>query len=1511
MSFMTEQKEEGVKQPSFLAPVAETQATESDQYQRKMAMMAATVNGDRGDYATDFGNKYEEMYAKKESNERRKAASARINRLSTDVQEAINEGDSTADMLRDSVQYLVDQEQAEKQYALEQEFIHDTERFRDENPAWADMRVLNKDFAAKRAEDNEKDLIIRNALERMSFDIEAEDSFLGDTVDIVTDMATVGIQNLVSFLHAGDWNGGAAEIRRKGHELRQLPVEELPEALEAMRADLTAGSALLKADDERALKHMQAALGKEDMGAITAEALMISLFDAVPVKLGAATKLIPESEALMAARLGAGQRVSDAASRILRTREVPAESAVDSVEEAIELSLPIRVGGTDSVDGLSAGIRADLEANTKALEELKTIAQPDRLDPEELADAMQKTVERHKRLTTNQQITHTDVSYDGTSYSFDIIQGTKAGNPYASEATAKAAQKKAKIGGDVFQSAEGGWYIKHKQVVSESMVDKGFQNLVPVNTAKRWLQAPKAFVDNYTGRQGTAAGAVEARTAGVIKKMYNDHIRKLPSKDFDKVFQIADQGLEEAKWFSPEELANRYRVAHHEPISDAQVKAYMTARQISDFSHFTENHAAYVQANAKGLQTVTLPGVIQESFNGRVITEAKGMTEALGHRVYDATSNTFYQLDQRAYEAIQKRKLVMVRPEDASWTVELLGEGASYIVTGARQAKAAPLKYEQVGYVAGGRVSYKDKFFVGQVRSGKFEDGTRYQLRPKTHRSATTQLEAEKYVNMHNEAFELVKWWKEFGGKKGKRARDRKGEAPITRAEMNKKILAVTGKSLDDYLRFIEVEKFDINTPMHFRKDRQAPKPDFDMREQVMMYDPQSMSSGFGVNKAGRLSARTDSRLKNVAEDDAVQMDFISSLTKSTDSAISAGSYTDFKISSVNRFNTTFRKYFENADRYSPYDIATGKAPIHKETPPEVANQIKAHTAYIKSVLRQPSEWDAAVQNTMDKFAHFVESKTDGTKVAKAGKYVSTKISDIGDPIGRIRGINFDLNLGMFNPAQLFMQANSVLTGLSLSPKHGMAAFKDIPGMRYALITGDSPTAEYLAKATKNPELIEQVEQFKRLGFNDFGANLAMMDSQSTLGATTNRLASNVQRTREAGRFFFQEGERYGRLMAYSIARRKFKELDHTALKMDSNVAGRDADNWIREETDRLLLSPNADNNQLFTKGITALPTQFWSYMGKMTDAVLTGSGGRYTGAERARLIGGQALFYGAAGVPLADWALDKYQKETGATMDETASKFIHNGLIDTMIFTASGGTMDTDFSASSGLGGFVGQMTDNLWENPISTVAFGAAGSKASGAWKMMGDTARMYSLWHNPTVEGVTAVSLAGLQGVFSSMDKVTRGILAYNTGIWFSKHGAALADVSEAEAIASIFGIKPQSEADLFAAFADRKEDREKYVRDVSRSLERLHSQWERANTPAEKEHIQSLINTFSNIHNQSGYFPEVIHEVGKIKRTRTLEEGVERKLNDAYLAGKKVNTTYMSSEAKEEILRGIEE
>ena len=1422
-----------------------------------------------------------------EQDQRLKAYNASIFKETQKLMTNINDGVVDTGVLADSIGLIEKKRREEDEYAMEKAAVEKLQDFAMSNPDWADLRLAHRDIIDEIAEQSKKDLVIRSYLEREKV-YEEESGMIGEFFDDAGEilLSLVG-DDVISRLRMNGWHLSADYIRQRGQEIRALPIEQIPQALADFHAEVLDKSSILLEDDEDALAALNVAFGDKSVIDSHDMGLAVDTIMTLPFLSG-----LKAMKATYKATGNVAMAAKDAA-KVLSTKEVEG-TAYETVESAVVDSMPVSPVTFGS--SMSPAIQMEIKTFEEALAAIKNQQGFERLKPEEVGNAVKLRANQLKKIYGKDNIETMNVRFNDEKgvYEMDILIGKRDGTGYSSEASIQGFMSKAKIQGDVVLT-ENGYFIKQTQNVTESMADQGFTNYKSINVMKRVLQSPKSFVDEFIGNVGTTAAFNEARVHGVVKDIYNKSIGKLKTQEFQEVADILNRGLVEEKWYEPTELRAKFSQRWGKDITEAQEKAYYASQQISDFGYFIQNRAVYQQAAAKGLDSVKLSFTKQGYFNGNVFTDpADFAKQATNARIYDAGKNAVVRGTPEELERLSKQGYLLIRPENPSWTIDEFGEGASFIATkSGKSVEIAPLQFNQLNYLAGGRRVYSEPFFIGQRRTGTFSDGTKYQLAPSIFRSAPTRGEAESWIAKHDEANKII-----LAVREGK----------VAASEADDTIRLLTGKNTREYEEFLEEEGINPSVKLEYKKDREdfpMSEEDFEKSDMIRMYNPEAIESGFGTPRTGRLSARGE-KLKSVNEADAPVLDFISALNESTDQAIKMGVYNDFKIGSVNRFNTSFRKYMEDADRMTPYELAT-KGVIKeslKKSNPKLYNAIKGHQFYINSLLRNRTEWDEFIQTQVDKFATSVEGLGD------TGKTISTRIHASGaNPIEKIRSINYDLNLGMFNPRQLFQQANSAVVGISLDPKNGMLAMKEVPLMRYALIANDNLTTVALGNiasklAGKNAdEIIKSVEQFRRLGFNDFGTGLAMMDAQNTLGATTNRLASKIARTREAGRIFFQEGERYGRLTAYSIARHKYADKFP-----GKDMFSKEADNWIRVETDRLLLSPNSDNNQLFTKGAASIPTQFWSYMGKLSDAILTGSNGRYTPAERFKLVAGQALFYGSAGIPLADYALDSAEKSSGVTFDPVAAKMLHNGLIDTMLFVVSGGEYNTDFSASSGLGGFWSQMMQNLSENPISTVVGGATGSNLSGAMKAMSNTANVYGLWTNPNPEAVTMTALAGVGSLVKSLSVATQAMMAYNTGIWFDKYGRPLAGVTKGEAIASIGGFNPQVISDVYKILSDDKAATQQYVDEVASVLQQLYIRYNNAETDVERQEIQDLVNALSITSMQSGYSKLAADKFMMFTKSKTYYDALILKQTEKVQSGMYgTNTNLLTIEQREELSR----
>lgn len=306
----------------------------------------------------------------------------------------------------------------------------------------------------------------------------------------------------------------------------------------------------------------------------------------------------------------------------------------------------------------------------------------------------------------------------------------------------------------------------------------------------------------------------------------------------------------------------------------------------------------------------------------------------------------------------------------------------------------------------------------------------------------------------------------------------------------------------------------------------------------------------------------------------------------------------------------------------------------------------------------------------------------------------------------------------------------------------------------------------------------------------------------------------------------------------------------------------------------------------------------------KLSDAMLTGAGGRYTAAERARLAGSQVLFYGAGGLPFLEYLMDSALPE--GPMNPTMYKGLHNGLLDTIVFVASGGTMDTNFSDYNSISGFYEMMLDNMLENPALALMAGATGGNLSGAWSVMQETAKNLDLIENPTPEGVTEVGLMGVVSLVKSMSLATRSAIAYNTGIWQNKHGKQIGEITKGEAVAALMGAYPQVEKDVINHAMLGKENRKKYVEDVSDAYVHLLRRYHAAETTKERDQLRETISSLGSINRNGGYQGEVAAAIRRKLGKSTFQKIAHDDIMRAMYRGRDVdlNSSVLNKEQRKE-------
>lgn len=245
------------------------------------------------------------------------------------------------------------------------------------------------------------------------------------------------------------------------------------------------------------------------------------------------------------------------------------------------------------------------------------------------------------------------------------------------------------------------------------------------------------------------------------------------------------------------------------------------------------------------------------------------------------------------------------------------------------------------------------------------------------------------------------------------------------------------------------------------------------------------------------------------------------------------------------------------------------------------------------------------------------------------GRYLNRMILDTSTEgiSAAIRGASFHLLLGLFNPAQLPIQASGAFVAMTVHPVHGLKAVGQMLGYATmdALLGSKANKLEALKAMKAKGFDLDGYEAWDRSGLREsilksnLDYNSVFTDMPYDAGVL-NKILSNSS-------FFHKSGELVSARVAFATAynywraTNKSGEVTNEALKA------------ILARTETFRLNMTKANSAKFQQGLLSIPTQFEQVNTKFFEKLL--GRGELTKAEKARLFVGQFVLFGASGIPL------------------------------------------------------------------------------------------------------------------------------------------------------------------------------------------------------------------------------------------------------------------------------------
>jgi hypothetical protein len=1132
---------------------------------------------------------------------------------------------------------------------------------------------------------------------------------------------------------------------------------------------------------------------------------------------------------------GAKELSAKEVAQILTSPPPPnADAAVHALgAEAVEDLIALRKPGAIP-EGISTYAKNALEENQNKIDSaLSATKAPSRLtQPEELT--MREAINTQLKGEYGDSLLHdATINYDPDLGGIDVVidLGTKKGVPYTNMTTAHSvAQRRGMLKGtyEVVESPSGGYVIRTKRALSDTgYIEPYAATDVGVSTVTGSLiRNPATWVPRATGWMAKVATQAQRGLEMMFEKVL-EPINKLgyhELKLMDDVLKFSRNINDgKGKWLDYDELERWYQKVANRLPKDKETIAYYAYKQAADAEWSLRNDALYRELLDGEYKEVIIDGYAMMGGkvinNGKVVTGTQGMDRI--DRVYDATTDTWTKIGEVDVKALDPQYKTLVK---LYTPVHVNKHPVKMVIVDNDQLAVNALNQMQLKYAAGGHRMYRGKWFVKQLHVAEYPDGGKYIGVPRTFLNAESKNVAAKAANEWNMVIDALKEY---------RAGIR---SPEEFDSMVKRFTNYSG--IDDFLdevskgHIVEDGKFHV----FFDREPTFEKAMLDMRGKQGEYINATGSLDAHVewyNSTGRMyySARHEPLMAPTGNDAPV-LDSLEAIRKSSLSATNTWAFSNFKNTEVSRWNKTYGHLVERSSlppNPSPYEIFRYGVidEQYRRTDPDLFAKATATRGYLNRVFGTPTTAGERVGVLTKRIGEWIEKTFPESEIAKGR--AEWLYSNVGsNPQGAVKGLMYDAYLGMLNVGQVLLQAMGAVNGMAIHPVYGLRASAEYLALRGAMMNTSPAVWEKIAigmakmgDLTKD-QYLQMIKDYRSSYLNSIGREIADLDTgQNIVGSHLRQIVSEV---RSAGRIPVYEGERISRGIAYNIAWRDwydYAKKNNLPKEMIDNPR-RHAEYALARAEEYMQSMTTADATWWQRAPILGLTTQFWQFPMKLTENLLwPGRNKMFSGQERLRMLIGQAVLFGAAGVPFGQAGYNWFLRATGVEMDEETYKTISTGVIDKMIREVSDGTLDPAIGNYFGSGNFFADMLWSMFgDKSFAEVAGGVSITYGNKLLDAAQNIAYLSSL------EQVGSVSLTNdiiteMSQLFTSARQFSKAYFLWNYGVYLNNTGSHI-EMNKWNALLVAMNYPIAKVQSTFEMFKEQKGAQEGLVKDVGKML-----------------------------------------------------------------------------------------
>jgi hypothetical protein len=948
-----------------------------------------------------------------------------------------------------------------------------------------------------------------------------------------------------------------------------------------------------------------------------------------------------------------------------------------------------------------------------------------------------------------------------------------------------------------------------------------------------------AFTKRATDAERRASSAMEkAQTGGSVTEDFRAMVDKAMTMTSTKYLRNADGQVlhtnREKIMSRPMEWSEDFVGLMPQKIK----QAYYKLVELSNVEHLLRNEDAYLQKAVRGFQTLKFRGA--EDVDG-IVYRAGTVPPVPSTRVYNISDDTHYVA--KTDDEVKVGQSLRLTPADMSRMMKKEGYimvrlerpievgnrvTVQWFIGKAADFEVKPLKFEQIGYVAGGHRGYQDKHFAKQASTGKQGDNGELYLKSPSTFIVGTQAEVAEWTRVMEQARIIWNNTDDEARRMELLARHLDGKPGYPGAE--------------EFAGMVAKGEFDPEYPVEALYDREMPSDYAKLKQRGWddLSDPEESGINSYMQTHGRMyTSPKGTRLPDWRGQDATIIDPYEMMNKALNNIAALSSLTDYKLRSIEKWVTTFGPYLDL--RGIPRDaspVRIFQESVFLNDLPE-AQKLKNSAEAQRDTIKRILGWRSDVDREFEYLGRQLVSIVAGDKPGKWNKTMSRGVEWAleKNPVARARKMAFHMKLGLFNVAQFPMQISTMMAAMSLDVRAGAQAFGGFPAMRGAIGLRGQALDDWANLAIERGfhtlSGFDDVEEFKEMlktaagsGWFDIGGSHSLVNYHGVdasmgaigKGAIGEVLDASGKVLREAGQkgtFFFNEAELWNRMIAWQMA---WKHVRKNGL-----VPGTSKFNeGLMTRANDMSINMSVAGAAAWQKGWASVPTQFLSYQARFLEALL---GKQFTTTEKLRLLLGQGVLYGTAGIPFLAFASEMMRSNEGEAPEiGTWEGLVDRGIIDTLIFATTGS--DVLYGERAATGAFV---TDTFRElfgmSKYGEVSF--VDIMGGPLWGITKDTSKTFwDVIKSVSAESggdtglpLTSASVMNFAKNISSFNNAYKAYMVWNYGQYVTKTGKiALDDLPSTDAFAVFLGLAPGEYRD-YVAKQDWRRNRGETVKEVS--------------------------------------------------------------------------------------------